>query len=268
MRIFILSTILLAVSCGHRDNSHGKAVGEVFQDCPSCPEMVVLPSGSFVMGSPPTEQDRKGNEGPQRTVRIPQPFAVGRYEVTWDEYDTCVAAGSCAAAEGEYDYGKENQPVIYVSWDQATEYADWLSQETGFQYRLLTEAEWEYSARGGVAEADAASAPDPSVGNCFELFCKDGFEQTAPVGSFPPNGFGLHDMYGNVWEWVEDCYADDYTAGQPVDGSAYLFEGCDRRVFRGGSWMDSPTAFRPARRLRMFHTAADFAFGFRVARTL
>lgn len=243
--------------------------GEDFRDCPNCPEMVALPSGSFVMGSPSTEIGRSEDEGPQRVVEISRSFAVGKYEVTRDEYNFCVSADACLAIDAEHQPDDGRRPVVYVSWDHATAYAAWLSQKTGSRYRLLSEAEWEYAARAGSASPypTGDSARD-SLGNCWEDYCRDGFKNSAPVGSFAPNAFGLHDMHGNVWEWVQDCYAYNYLAGQRTDGSAHSPANCTRRVVRGGSWSDAPLMIRSAERLRMYHTEENPLFGFRVAKTL
>jgi formylglycine-generating enzyme required for sulfatase activity len=287
---------------------------DTFRDCEACPEMVVVPAGSFTMGSSPEEiaalakqfgrhflEDQAPGEVPQRKVTIARPFAVGRFEVTFAEWDACVAAGGCKHRPDDslnpidnvliLRLGRNNQPVINVSWDDITnEYLPWLSRETGKSYRLLTEAEWEYAARAGSTTRFHFGNDERDLctyGNVADLTvrekdadlrlptkrwtivnCRDGHAYTAPVGSFKANGFGLHDMYGNVWELVQDCAVKPASA--PVDGSARPeVPGCLLRLTRGGSsindarharsagWRATPPGFR----LPSFE-------GFRVARTL
>jgi formylglycine-generating enzyme required for sulfatase activity len=231
---------------------------EVFRDCPDCPEMVVIPAGEFVMGSPPGEKGHSSNEGPQHRVMIGQPFAVGKHEVTFDEWDACVAAGSCDKQPNDMSWGRGRRPVIGVSWYEAANYADWLAKKTGQGYRLLSEAEWEYSAR---AESNTpypwGNEPGSNRANFRDSGSQWSGRQTAPVGSFTANAFGLTDMIGNVWEWVEDCYHDDMWPGT-----------CFNRVLRGGSWSDDPEGARSA--MRIGHRAYKRAnnAGFRLARTL
>ena len=243
--------------------------GEVFRDCPDCPEMVVVRDGSYMMGSPPDEPGRWDDEGPRHRVTIGRPFAVGRYEVTFAEWDACHRAGGCSHAPGDKGWGRGNRPVIHVSWKDAKEYVDWLSERTGEMYRLLSESEWEYAARAGIdsayywgAEAGEARA------NCGRCGGRWGGAQTAPAGSFPPNGFGLFDMSGNVWEWVEDCGHPDYT-GAPSNGSAWLKPGdCRLRMLRGGSWDDAVARVRSAIRYWEFVDTRRDVIGIRVGRTL
>jgi formylglycine-generating enzyme required for sulfatase activity len=267
--------------------------GDLFQECPEhsgvCPEMIVVPAsdGAVSMGSP----DGKGNddEHPRHEVRIAAPFAVGRFEVTWDEWETCVAMRGCnGGPTGDQSYGKGRRPVINVSWDQAKAYVAWLSGMTGKDYRLLTEAEWEYAARG-VTNAGSAQGDDPWGNDPAEICryanvadhsylvagytggtadCDDGVAETASVGSYPANAFGLHDMHGNVWEWGEDCYHPDYK-GAPDNGSAWIEGGdCKMRMMRGGAWNYPPGNVRSAHRNWLTSENRYFGLGFRVARTL
>ena len=177
------------------------------RDCPECPEMVEIPAGSFVMGSAPTGGlYHSWDEVPQRTVRM-QGFALGKYEVTFDEWDACAAAGGCAHRPGDRGWGRGLRPVVYVSWEDAKQYVAWLSQRTGRRYRLPSEAEWEYAARAGTTTHFWwGNAADRNRANCAGCGSQWDDRQTAPVGSFPPNAFGVHDMHGNVKEWVEDCW--------------------------------------------------------------
>ena len=215
-----------------RETAPAQTQARTFRDCPNCPEMVVVPAGEFLMGSPESERGRGKDEGPQRKVAFAQPFAVGKFEVTFSEWDACVAENGCTHKPGDETWGRGKRPVINVSWDDAKQFVAWLAKKTGKPYRLLTEAEWEYAARG----VTSASGPHPpfSTGPTinyrqanYDANFKYGVggqqgvyrQKTLDVGSFPKNAFGLHDMHGNVWEWVEDCYKDSY-AGAPTDGTA------------------------------------------------
>ena len=266
--------------------------------------MVVVPSGSYEMGSPSREDGRDDDEGPVHRVRIAEPFAVGVHEVTRGEWRRFVAATghstgrSCWTYEGGewkersgrswrapgFEQG-DGHPVVCVSWEDAKAYVGWLSGETGSEYRLLSESEWEYAARAGTVtsrywgsseggQCRHANGGDRSVDRRYGNWpwgtasCDDGHIHTSPVGSFAANGYGLHDVMGNVWEWVEDCLHEDY-AGAPSDGSIWTSGGnCGRRVLRGGSWNNSPRNLRTAN--RFFYEAGDrsYVYGFRVTRTL
>ena len=241
--------------------------GEVFRDCPRCPEMVVVPSGSFTMGSPPSEEDRYDNEGPRHRVTIGSPFAVGVHEVTFAEWDACVSAGGCGGYRPD-DEGRGHRPVVNVSWDDAQSYVAWLSRETGKAYRLLSESEWEYAARAGT-ETRYWWGNDigRNRANCNGCGSRWDYSGTVPVGSFAANGFGLHDVHGNVWEWVQDCWNDDYN-GTPSDGSAWTAGECSVRVLRGGSWGSGPRNLRAAFRNGSGTGLRYDYIGFRVARTL
>ena len=242
--------------------------GAVFRDCAECPEMVVVPAGEFMMGSPPSEEGRGNSEGPVHRVTIAEPFAVGKYEVTFEEWDACVSGGGCGGHRPDDEgWGRGRQPVINVSWEDAQAYVDWLSRKTGEDYRLLSEAEWEYAARAGTTTRyHWGDDIGRNRANCYGD-CGDSWEFTAPVGSFAANGFGLHDMHGNAWEWVEDCWNGSY-AGAPTDGSAWESGDCDRRVLRGGSSRYDPVFLRAANRLGYESGSRFNYYGFRVARTL
>ena len=243
----------------------GPVEGERFRDCSGCPELIVVPSGSYEMGSPSSEEGRHDNEGPVHRVTISKPFAVGVYEVTFADWDACVSGGGCNGPRpDDGGWGRGNRPVIDVSWDDAKEYVGWLSRKTGEGYRLLSESEWEYVARAGTRTAyHFGSSISPGDANY------DGnVGKTTPVGSYPANDFGLHDVHGNVWEWVEDCWHGSY-GGAPSDGSAWVTGGeCGRRVLRGGSWGDEPRYLRSAPRGGIGTGARSNGVGFRVARTL
>ena len=242
--------------------------GTTFQDCAQCPEMVVVPSGSFMMGSPESEQARDDDEGPVHRVTIARPFAVGVYEVTFGEWDACVSGGGCGGYRpDDKGWGRGSRPVILVSKEDAKAYVEWLSRKTGEEYRLLSEAEWEYVARAGTTTrywwGDAIGRNRANCSGCGSRYNL----VTAPVGSFSANPFGLHDVHGNVWEWVEDCWNYRYR-GAPSDGSAWQMGDCDVRVLRGGSWYNAPWSLRSAERIGDTSGPRDFLVGFRVARTL
>jgi len=251
----------------------GPGAPDTFRDCASCPDMVVIPPGTFLMGSPLDEIGRYEDEGPQRRVRI-KGFAAGVYEVTWTEYEACVHANACPAPADD-GFGKGLKPVTNISWFDAKAYVRWLSHESGKHYRLLSEAEWEYAARAGsqtpFSFGQAISDSDAN----FDATKVYGDGQagrrratTLPVGAFSPNPFGLYDMHGNVLEWVEDCYAESYAIGQPTNGDAFTPATCVYQIARGGSWANDPSLLRSALRAGDPATARMKNLGVRVARDL
>ncbi|MDP3664722.1 MAG: SUMF1/EgtB/PvdO family nonheme iron enzyme [Nitrosomonas sp.] len=227
------------------------------------PLLTVIPAGRFVMGSPENEPGRSDDEGPQHEVIIAQPFALGVYAVTFTEYDRfCSATGR--KTPDDNDWGRENRPVINVSWHDAQAYRGWLNEQTGQSYRLPSEAEWEYACRAGTQTpfytGERINSEQANFGKAHG--------RTLPVGSFPSNKFGLYDMHGNVWEWAQDCWHESYQ-NAPVDGSAWLEANggaCDRRVVRGGSWNYYPQYLRSAIRLWFLTDVAYLNLGFRIAR--
>jgi formylglycine-generating enzyme required for sulfatase activity len=233
-----------------------------FRDCPVCPEMILIPAGSFQMGS--NEFDEDPGEVP---VTIKQPFAVGKFEVTFAEWEACVSDNGCTGnvTPSDNGWGKVRRPVINVSWLDAKDYVAWLSRKTGQTYRLLTSAEWEYAAR-------ARGKGRWTFGNnelqlpAYSWYMANSNKMTQPVGGKKPNGFGLHDMHGNVWEWVEDCYSREHKV--PTDGTALSIPNCEDRTLRGGSWNGRSGHVRSA---QLDHTSPNDRVnevGFRVARTL
>ena len=238
-----------------------------FRECArDCPEMIVIPAGSFMMGSPASQPGHNTSEGPQHIVTIANSFGVSKFDVTFADFDACFSVGGCSHPS-DSGGGRGNKPVINVDWDDAQKYVAWLSEMTGKNYRLLTEAEWEYAARAGSTTAyywgDAIGKA-----NALCLDCGSSSDsQTAPVGSFRPNAFGLYDMAGNVWQWVQDCYHADYN-GAPTDGSAWTSGDCSHRVLRGGSWVDNPQFLRSASRDGVSIVDRNIFLGFRVGRTL
>jgi formylglycine-generating enzyme required for sulfatase activity len=268
--------------------------------------MVVVPAGSLTMGFDGGEEGRY--EGPVREMRIARSFAAGQFPVTNGEYarfseatgreaggpcnyydfekqDLIKLEGSSWRNPGHDHPIRDDEPVVCVSWTDSKAYVQWLSEETGAPYRLLSEAEWEYIASDGAetpypwgedpSEACAhANVPDATLKNTFGLTrsgileCSDGYAGIAPVDAFPPNGYGIYDLIGNSWEWVEDCYLMPYPEG-PLDGTAVQVEGdCDRRAVRGGAWISSLFRQRPSWRGRDPEGKQTFIFGFRVARDL
>lgn len=235
--------------------------GEPFRDCPACPEMVAVPAGSFMMG------DLTGNgysdETPVHRVTLAKPFAIGRFEVTFAEWDACVENGGCNGYRpDDHGWGRGRQPVIDVSWDDAMAYAVWLSGQTGKTYRLPSEAEWEYAARAG-------STTDYPWGDDIEPSQAryDSDEGPAPVGSYAPNAFGLYDTVGNAWEWTADCWYDDYKDA-PTDGSSSRRDAWWHRALRGGAWAFPDTHVRSASRDGEGTGARFDLYGFRVVRDL
>jgi formylglycine-generating enzyme required for sulfatase activity len=282
--------------------------GDSFKECENCPEMVTVPAGEFVMGSPEAEQGRSTDEGPQHAVTLAKPFAAGKFEVTVDQFsafvkDTGYDAGSkCLTLEDGKSAIREGRawrnpgysqtgshPVACVSWNDAKAYLDWLAKKTGKGYRLLTEAEWEYAARGvstrgagsryvfgdddgamcrygNVADKTARQIITGASG--WSAFpCADGYAYAAPVGVFSANAFGLYDVHGNVWEWTEDCYSGNYS-GAPADAAPWTAGDCDHRVVRGGMWGSSPANVRLARRYKEQIATRSQDIGFRVARAM
>jgi formylglycine-generating enzyme required for sulfatase activity len=269
-----------------------------FKSCAVCPEMVVLPAGRFTMGSPPTEPGRKDDESPAVPVQV-HAFAMGRFDITraqWAAFvaDTgrpdelgCAYSGLDKSESGNaswrhlgFEQG-DDHPVVCVSWNEVHDYLRWLSAKAGRTYRLPTEAEWEYAARAGTTTTYPwGDEPSHEWANYGAETCctglasgRDRWVNTSPVGSFPPNAWGLYDMIGNVWQWVEDCYVPSL-AGRPADASAVDSAACSFRVARGGTWGDHPALIRAAARnyapppSRPVPNYRSAGFGFRVAADL
>jgi formylglycine-generating enzyme required for sulfatase activity/class 3 adenylate cyclase len=239
-----------------------------FRECAkACPEMIVIPAGEFTMGSPATEEGRHADEGPQHMVTIARPFAVSKFDVRFADWDACVSVGGCPQVT-DGGMGRDTKPVINITWDDAQQYVAWFSKMTGQSYRLLSEAEWEYAARAGSPTA-YYWGDDIGKGNANCNGCGSEWDnqQTSPVGSFAANQFGLYDMAGNVWQWVQDCYHDDYNRA-PRDGSAWNSGDCNRLAVRGGSRDFDPLVLRVASRYWYSTVFRYSGLGFRVGRTL
>ena len=219
--------------------------------CEVCPDMVELPGGSFTIGSPASEPNRSGNEGPQRDVTL-RPFAISATEVTRAQWQTCVEAGACS---GEQVRENTGHPVTRVSYDDAVAYTNWLSEQGGRRYRLPSEAQWEYAARGGTNTPYwwGASFPGPGVVS----------GEARDTAGLPANAFGVSGMLGNVREWVADCYVNSY-ADASDDGAVVRSAGCERMVVRGGSWRLGAAEHRAANRARFSRSIRDRSVGFRV----
>ncbi len=300
----IISATLLALmmtACTPPASPH--QAGKVFTDCATCPEMVIIPAGSFTMGSPPEEPERTEAEGPQRKVTV-SAFALGRTEVTVGQFRAFITASNYQTEaernvresgcytleqvqgewEGQWRSGRnwrstglslnEQHPVTCVSWNDAQQYSNWLSTQTGETYRLPSEAEWEYATRAGttgrfhtgncITSAQANfRATEPAAG------CPEGeWRQTpVPVASFSPNAFGLYDMHGSVFEWVQDCWNDSYH-GAPTDGSAWMLGDCSSAGVRSGTWFYWGRYLRSAYRGGGPQDFRSFSLGFRLARSV
>lgn len=278
-----LSAYLSTQKPGSTDSISAQTVtaGKPFRDCPNtCPEMIPLPAGRFIMGSPNNEMGRFGNET-QHAVDIAKPFAIGRFDVTFYQWDACVKDGGCNGYRpSDEGWGRGNRPVINITWNDAQSYLAWLTEQTMVRYRLPSEAEWEYAARAGtttarwwgndISRVDAKYGPDecPQQKNCGGFASGSGnWIYTAPVGSFPANPFGLFDVLGNVWQWTADCWHSDYQ-GAPTDGRPWEEPDCKRRVARGGSWTDLPNFLRSATRSGISADARRGHVGLRVVREM
>jgi len=243
-----------AAAPAQREDVARQNPGTEFKDCVECPAMISVPAGSFTMGTTPTESGRSRDETPQHRVTIARTFAVGKFEVTFSEWDACVADGGCNGYKPlDGGWGRGNHPVVFVSWNDAQSYIAWLRQKTRKPYRLMSEAEWEYAARAATVSAFYWGARANTASAKY-----DSSDGTAPVGSYPPNSFGLHDIAGNVSEWAMDCLNKSYD-GAPDDGRAWMTGDCDLHALRGGAWNS------PANNLRSANRDWD-ASGFRVNR--
>ena len=264
-RLSPLLTLLLIQCSAVALPEPGEAFSDLLGSGEPGPEMVVIPAGEFVMGCFGTPPPFPGaechpREEPVHRVEIRRQFAVSKYEVTFDDYDRFVGAATRGDDRG---WGRGRRPAIGVSWPDAQAYVEWLSKETGEAYRLLSEAEWEYVARAGSTGRMDWGYNKANCGHCGSRWDS---KQTAPAGSFPANPWGVHDMLGNVAEWVEDCWNGNY-AGAPSDGTAWTGGDCEKRVVRGGSWLTGGPPGAPIRSRWPASLRAEIV-GFRIARTL
>ena len=230
--------VSLPVNAAGSKSKPAPKVGESFRDCAKCPEMVVIPGGEFLMGS--KYKKGKKNQKPAHKVTIRGPLAVSKYEVTFDEWEACLAAGACTRIPDDHKWGRGRRPVVNISWDDTQDFTAWLSKITGRSYRLLSEAEWEYAARAGSTTGYWwGSKLKKKYANCRKCGTEWSGRMSAPVGSFKPNPWGIYDMHANIWEWVQDCWTDNHK-GAPKDGSARTDGNCERKSVRGGSWYYYP----------------------------
>ncbi len=260
MAVVAFSTIFFAGT----QAAHSGAAPAPFRDCDTCPEMVAVPAGSFLMGA---ERGRPA-ELPVRRVVIPRDFAMSKFEITFDEWAACVAAGGCEKEPDDHDWGRGARPVINVSWEDAVAFTRYLSARTGHTYRLPTEAEWEYAARAGTrTDYWWGDSQGDALANCRSCGSEWDGRRSAPVGSFPSNPLGLHDMNGNVSEWTSDCWNADHS-GAAADGAARASGDCSRRVTRGGSWYYIPKVMAASARERYPAALWSYTIGLRVVREL
>jgi formylglycine-generating enzyme required for sulfatase activity len=296
MRIKVVIVVTLSLMAGLATSAESaERAGERFQDCAMCPEMVVIPPGAFLMGSPETEKDRDNDEG-QHKVRIAYSFAVSKAPITWDQWEACARDAMCDGQAVEtalridsagnliqeyVDHGRGNRPVVGVSWWDAQAFVGWLNKKTGKeQYRLLSESEFEYAARAGTTTVYWwGDKPSHDYANYGSEVGQDlggaaagrdiWVDETSPVCSFPTNGFGLCDMYGNVYQWIEDCYEAN-GALLPTDGSVVKSGNCAVRGFRANSFISNPKSLRSANRAFAYSpdTRGRNYLGFRVAKNL
>jgi len=279
-----INAMVLFAACLGAPAAHGQTYqpGDTFRDCDTCPEMVVVPAGSFDMRVAPWGPGHPHNEGYFYTVKFDKPFAVGKYEVTFDEWDACVADGHCQPAD-DADWGRGRRPVINVSYNEAVHYARWLSKKTHQSYRVPANSEWEYAARAGrgmnrffgIAPEEVCkygNVYDAAAAREFEFDwkpvpCDDGQTVTAPVGMFKPNAFGLYDVIGNVFEWTEDCASPTWR-GAPGNGKPWVDGDCSLRGYRGASWVTNDPYYLIESSRFKFAGAHDNDLGFRVVRDI
>ncbi|AMW82599.1 formylglycine-generating enzyme family protein [Pseudomonas yamanorum] len=283
LRVYLPAAILSCLLPLAAQAASPPAPGSTFKDCKDCPEMVVLPAGSFTMGTPEGEVGREPDEGPLHTVTFARPLAMGRFQILASEWETYVRQSGNRTPDGDANDGSDckagkpgypqgaRQPAVCMGWDDVQQYVAWLSKKTGKHYRLQSEAEREYGARAG------STGPFPfpfdaegqySIAKHANTYGPaDGFTYTSPAGSFPANAFGLYDMHGNVWEWTQDCFNDSYN-GAPADGSAWMTGDCEVHQIRGNDWSSAPVFSRSGNRNHTIPNDRQNWLGFRVVREL
>ena len=257
--------------------------GKVFKDCKDCPEMVVLPAGKFIMGTPDDEVGREPDEGPMHEVTFAKPFAMSRFQITAAEWDSYIRQTGVKIPDGDTRPGREciaskprysqgpRQPAVCMNFPEVQAYVAWLSKKTGHQYQMVSEAQREYAARAG------STGPFPfpfdegkeySIAKHANTYGPaDGYSYTSPVGSYPANAFGMYDMHGNVYEWIADCEHPNYV-GAPTDGSAWVEPGCESLQLRGNDWGEAPVFSRSGNRNNIYPQTRGDWIGFRVVRVL
>ena len=263
-----LDTLMVSVP----ELSTATDAGDPFKDCAVCPDMIALTTGAFTMG-PGADERVRPNEGPARRIEFTRPFAIAAREVTFAEWDACVADGGCAGHKAtDFGWGRGDQPVVSVSFADAQNYAAWLSEKTGQAYRLPSEAEWEYAARGGQTTpfsfGDGLTARNANFDGRFAYrgMKSRWVGRPTPASRYPANGFGLFDMHGNVWEWTADCWRTSLD-GAPADGSA-RGGTCVSRTLKGGAFNTGGWRLRAAHRIGKPASTREMEIGFRVVRAL
>ncbi|AZD30755.1 dihydropyoverdine dehydrogenase [Pseudomonas chlororaphis] len=257
--------------------------GQVFKDCKDCPEMVVLPAGTFTMGTPDDEVGREPDEGPMHDVTFAKPFAMSRFQITAGEWDSYVKQTGVVIANGDTRPGREcvaskpryrqgpRQPAVCMDFADVKAYVAWLSKKTGHNYSMVSEAQREYAARAG-SRGPFPFPFDEGKGYSIAKHANtygpaDGYSFSSPVGSYPPNAFGMYDMHGNVYEWIADCEHANYV-GAPTDGSAWVEPGCESLQIRGNDWGEAPVFSRSGNRNNIYPSTRGDWIGFRVVREL
>ena len=239
-------------------------VGNTFKDCLTCPEMIIIPNGSFMMGS----EKGKKRELPVTRITIKKRLAVSRYEITFAEWDACHAAAGCTTKPYDRGWGRGKRPVINILHADIAQYFEWLEKTTGHKYRLPSESEWEYAARAGSkTEFFWGNNIKLGAANCRECGTKWSGLKTAPVGQFRPNAWGLFDLHGNVLEYVTDCWSKSHE-NLPTDGSPLITKTCKSKVIKGGSWYYLPSVSRSSSRARNDIRVASYFIGFRAFREI
>ena len=258
------AAVLLLLAAPKEASAAELKPGNVFKDCEDCPEMVVVPPGVFIMGLGGTSR----KEGPPHRVNIEKPFAIGVYEVTFDQWQACRDDGGCTHDPDDHDWGRGSRPVVNVTMDHVETYLTWISAKTGANYRLPSEAEWEYANRAGTTtKFPWGDEAGKNRANCKDCYSEWSAKGTAPVGSFEPNAFGLYDTVGNAYEWTADCWNPTHE-GAPGDGSARTDGNCKQHVMKGGSFYYFQKVGRSSYRAKNPSVVNSYWLGFRAARDL
>ena len=263
-----LAFLFILVACANVEKATADDIdyspGTVFQDCDYCPELVVVPNGIYVMGLGGTTEA----ENPRHRVTIRKPFAIGRYEVSFNEWEACMTDGGCDHDPDDHKWGRGTRPVINVKFGQVEKYLNWLSEATGQTYRLPSESEWEYAHRGGTTTTYPwGNELGINLANCKDCKSMWSAKGTAPVGSFEANAYGLFDTVGNAFEWTADCWNPNHE-NAPADGSARTDGDCKQRVMRGGSFYYFSKVARSSYRAKNRKEVNSYWLGFRVVREL
>ena len=243
--------------------------GKIFKDCSNCPELVIIPQGSFIMGLNSISKRSK----PEHKVQITKPFALGRFEVKFIEWQACIDGGGCPKSPDDHHWGKKDRPVINITYFEAKQYLSWISKKTGFRYRLPSESEWAYANRAGTTTiwwwGNNVGENHANCKDCKSPWSDGGnkVHGTAPVGMFPPNPFGLHDTTANVFEWVEDCWNDSFN-DKLKNSINWIQENCHYRVIRGGAFYYYSKVGRSDYRSKNSPSVKSYLLGFRVLREL